>query len=92
MNHGLGKRFYVIDNARTAFVQNKDYRLTGGSERLHKVALVGREGQVVKVAGRLAIRVFTDAGYYNVGVAAAATAFSISTGSSSHQLSFLYGA
>ena len=60
MNHRLGQRFNVGNQARTAFVQHEDDGLARLGQSLHQIALVLRQPQVCQVTRRLGIGILTD--------------------------------
>ena len=68
VDDSAGKRFQIVYQARSAFIQYQDNRFTGSSQCLNEFTLAGRDGQVGKITRRFAIRVFTDAGDDDVNV------------------------
>ena len=66
--HSLGQRLNVSNEAGTAFVKDEDDGFAGGGQGLHQLLLVGREIEVVHIAGGLAVGVLTHAGHNDIGL------------------------
>ena len=68
VHHGSGQRLNVANQARTALVENQHDGLAGSSQGFYQLLLVGRQVEVVHIAGRLAIGVFAHAANDDVHV------------------------
>ena len=69
IDNGIGKRLYFAYYAWAAFVKNQHNGFAGFGKGFDKGLLIGRERQVVEVAGSFAIRVFAHASHYHIGLA-----------------------
>ena len=68
VHHSLGQRLNVSDQAGTAFIEDEDNGLAGSGQGLHQLLLVGRQVQVIHVAGGLTVGVLPYAGNDDIGL------------------------